>query len=99
EAPEPEDPADRPDDVLLAAERRALIDEAIAKLPNRQRLAIVLCHYQELSQAEASGIMGVSIDAFESLLARGRRTLKARLTPLRASLTGKMSDGQNAQAN
>jgi RNA polymerase sigma-70 factor (ECF subfamily) len=39
----------------------------------------VLVHYQELSGAEASELMGISVEALESLLARGRRTLRAAL--------------------
>jgi RNA polymerase sigma-70 factor (ECF subfamily) len=39
----------------------------------------VLVYYQELSNIEAAGAMQVSVDALESLLARGRRSLQAML--------------------
>lgn len=55
------------------------VDRALQQLPERQRLALVLCHYEELAMAEAADIMGVSAEAVESLLARGRRALKAAL--------------------
>ena len=42
----------------------------------RQRLAIVLVHYQELGNVEAAGILGTSVEAVESLLARARRGLR-----------------------
>jgi RNA polymerase sigma-70 factor (ECF subfamily) len=51
-------------------------------LPHRQREAIVLCHYQELSNIEAARLMGVSVEALESLLSRGRRSLRAFLVDL-----------------
>ena len=98
-APEQVDKALRPDDVLLAGERRFAIDEALDTLPPRQRLAITLCHYQELSNIEAAKIMEVSVDALESLLARGRRALREKLAPMRDNLMGKMSDEPAAKLN
>jgi RNA polymerase sigma-70 factor (ECF subfamily) len=49
---------------------------ALNEIPERQRTAIALCVYQGLSNKEAALVLGVSIDALESLLARGRRKLK-----------------------
>ncbi len=87
-APEQVDESPRQDERIFAAERRLVVDEALASLPDRQRAAINLCHYQELSNIEAAKIMDVSVDALESLLARGRRALRDRLTPMREQLTG-----------
>ncbi len=98
-APERADPADRQDQTVFAAERRFAIDEALAQLPERQKLAITLCHYQELSNIEAAEIMEISVEALESLLARGRRALKQSLAPMREHLMGKMEDGDVAQIN
>ncbi len=98
-APERADNADRQDQKLFLSERRFAIDEALAGLPDRQRLAITLCHYQELSNIEAAQIMNVSVDALESLLARGRRALRDRLAPMREHLMGKMDDEQNSHVN
>src|SRR4029077_18634388 len=78
-APEPVDPA--PSGVVLL-ERQAVgerVNQELASLPPQQRVAIALCHYQELGNIEAAEVMGVSGEALESLLARGRRTLRARL--------------------
>ena len=94
-APERADSADRQDQTLFVAERRFAVDAALARLPERQRLAITLCHYQELSNIEAAEIMGLSVDALESLLARGRRALRDSLAPMREHLTGKMDDEQS----
>jgi len=51
----------------------------MAALPARQRLAITLCHYQDLPQIEAANILDISVRAYESLLARGRRNLRTQL--------------------
>lgn len=61
----------------------ASIEVALGQLPERQRAAIVLCHYQECGNIEAADILGVSVEALESLLARGRRALRAKLEHLR----------------
>ncbi len=55
------------------------VDAALQRLPERQRLAIALCHYEERPMAEAGEILGVSVEAVESLLARARRSLKRDL--------------------
>jgi len=86
DAPEIADEAPLADQGLVAAERRRAVEAALASLPDRQRIAIVLCHYQELSNAEAAAALEVSVDALESLLARARRSLKESLAPLRAAL-------------
>jgi RNA polymerase sigma-70 factor (ECF subfamily) len=63
----------------------ASIEAALAELPERQRAAIVLCHYQECGNIEAAEILGISVEALESLLARGRRALRMKLGYLRES--------------
>lgn len=52
------------------------IHEAMITLPERQRSAIIMCHYQGLSNKDAAAVLDVSVDALESLMARGRRKLK-----------------------
>lgn len=64
---------------LEAADRQSRIEQAMANLPERQRLALVLFHFDELSQIEISEMLDISVDAVESLLARARRTLKRDL--------------------
>ncbi len=51
----------------------------ISNLPERQRSALILCHYQGLSNKQAATILDISVDALESLLSRARRTLKKTL--------------------
>lgn len=65
-----------------------IVDAAIAALPDRQRAALALVHYEEMSNIDAAKIMGVSVEAIESLLARARRALRASLSERRADLLG-----------
>jgi RNA polymerase sigma-70 factor (ECF subfamily) len=87
-------PPDRPDDGpapdrgLLAADTGARVDEALGRLPDRQREAIVLCHYQELTNIEAAALMEISVEALESLLSRGRWALRLALVDLRPGAEG-----------
>src|SRR5262245_29652861 len=55
------------------------VDAALKALPERQRLALTLFHYEGMSQIEVGNVMGISDEAVESLLARARRALKASL--------------------
>lgn len=55
------------------------VDAALQALPERQRLAITLFHYEGMSQIEVGQVLGISDEAVESLLARARRSLKVAL--------------------
>jgi RNA polymerase sigma-70 factor (ECF subfamily) len=82
ELPEVADPAEDPERQAERQATAAVVDAAIAALPERQRIAIVLTYYEELTNAEVAGALEVSIEAVESLLARARRTLKERLAAM-----------------
>ncbi|HET6322421.1 MAG TPA: sigma-70 family RNA polymerase sigma factor [Hyphomicrobium sp.] len=64
---------------LEAQDASRRVDVALKALPDRQRTALTLFHYEGLSQVEVGQIMGISDEAVESLLARARRSLKAAL--------------------
>ena len=70
------DPAPTPDEQWEANGQNARMDAALAALPERQREAIVLQYYQELSNIEAAALMDISVEALESLLSRARRNLR-----------------------
>jgi len=74
-----EDDTPSPERQLSRIEDVRLVHEALDRMPDRQRAVIVLAHFQELGQAEASAIMGMSEHAYESLLARARRRLRGLL--------------------
>ena len=73
------DPGLQPDGGLLEADACEQVARALRRLAPRQREAIVLTYYQELSNADAASLMNISVEALESLLARGRRALRAQL--------------------
>ena len=80
--PEIVDEGPGPDRGLQAQDTGRRVGVALARLPDRQREAVVLCHYQELGNIEAAAVMGVTVEALESLLSRGRRSLRAALADL-----------------
>jgi RNA polymerase sigma-70 factor (ECF subfamily) len=80
EPPDQIDPAMPADRRLERRQSSESVLAALAKLPERQREAIVLHHYQDLSNIDAAKVMGVSVEALESLLTRGRRALRVLLS-------------------
>ena len=86
--PEIEDPAL---DVIAVRQQKQvsdMVNDALQQLPSRQRIAISLVHYEGCGNIEAARIMTVSVDALESLLARGRRKLKQLLLPAQQQMKG-----------
>lgn len=73
------DEAPTPEEHWHAGTRAARVRAALAQLPERQRAAIVLVHYEDCSQAEAAAVLAISEGALESLLSRGRAALRAHL--------------------
>lgn len=78
--PDLADPAPGAERLLAEAESSRSVATAIAALPERQREAILLVHYQDMTNIAAAAAMAISVDALESLLARGRRSLRHHFT-------------------
>lgn len=72
-----EDPSDRlaQDDVVLA------VRAAIARLPEQQRMALVLAKYHDMPYVEIAGVLGSSEKAVKSLVHRARENLRETLAP------------------
>ena len=64
---------------LIVQERVRTIRKAVARLPDQQRLALVLTKYQGLSLKEAASVLKCSEPAVKSLLFRAYTTLRERL--------------------
>lgn len=75
---------------LANQDRAASVARALDNLPGRQQLAIQLVHFDEMSNIDAAAAMDVSVEALESLLARGRRGLKRALLSQKEELLGDM---------
>jgi len=59
------------------AELRALLEQAIRRLPDKYRAAVVLRDVEGLSTAEAAEVLGLREATFKSRLHRGRMALRA----------------------
>ena len=86
--PEQVDDRAGPAELLQESQIAVRVRAAMNELPERQKLALTLCHLQGLSNIEASQIMEISVEAIESLLARARRGLKAKLASTARDLVG-----------
>lgn len=76
--PEPVEPASQ----LAGIEQReqaARIESALRALPDRQRVALSMFHYEDLSLADIASRLDLSVEAVESLLSRARRSLRKDL--------------------
>lgn len=84
-----EEPADERQsavDGLIEADRAAALQTALMQLPDRQRIAVSLRHLEGASNPEIAEILDISIEAVESLTARGKRALAAALAARREEL-------------
>jgi RNA polymerase sigma-70 factor (ECF subfamily) len=75
--------ADKGQDVVAHMEESQVsktVKDALFQIPVRQRTALMLVHYSDNSNREAAETMGISVDALESLLSRGRKALKDLLS-------------------
>lgn len=67
---------------VLGHETSHRVAQAIARLPERQRAALALCHYDGMSNIDAAAALDISVGALESLLVRARRALRSELADL-----------------
>ena len=70
----------RPDQVLLSKEGQAIVNAALARLPDDYRAVVVLRDVEELSNEEAAEILGESVGSVKSRLHRARMALREQLT-------------------
>jgi RNA polymerase sigma-70 factor (ECF subfamily) len=71
-----------PEQRAAHAEQARAVQEAISRLPPKQRTAVVLRYYEGLSGREIAVAMDTSVKAVERLLARGRARLEGLLRAL-----------------
>lgn len=77
-----DDPADKG---LEAADTKRMVRAALARLPDRQREAVLLRQYQEMSYQEIADHLDTTVPAVESLLHRGMTALRTQLERKRES--------------
>lgn len=88
DAPEAADPTPGGLDTVVLQEGAAVVAAALAELPPRQRAALCLYYFGNLSAPEAAEVMELSASALESLLVRGRRALRKSLVERGINKTG-----------
>ena len=71
-----------------ASERREALERAIQRLPEAQRVSLVLYHFEEMSYEEIAARLGISLAKVKTDIHRARETLRRRLAPSRAELLG-----------
>ena len=76
------DPAPTVEQRLITAEVQTRIREAIRRLPEKQRAAVILHKYQELDYRRISQVLDCSESALKSLLFRAYESLRKSLEPL-----------------
>ncbi len=84
--PEPVDDTPGAVDRMIGADRAQALQEALDALPERQRMAVTLRHLEGLANPEIAVAMDISVEAVESLTARGKRALAAGLAGRREEL-------------
>lgn len=83
------DPTPSAPEVAEQNKRERALAAAIDELPDRQRTAIVLTYREGMTNAQVAEVLDTSVSAVETLLIRGKKTLRAKL--------GDMIDGDDEQ--
>lgn len=71
---------------MVQVQRQKALQQALTTLPERQRQAVILRHIEGVANPEIANVMDISIEAVESLTARGKRALAQSLAGQRKEL-------------
>ena len=74
------DPGAPPLDALIRADAHAGLEEALGRLPDHQRVPLVLFHFEDKSYREIAALLRVSLAKVKVDIHRGREALKAFIT-------------------
>ena len=83
---EPADPTPSAATAMQQAQRQRALSDALARMPPRQAQAVALRHLEGLTNPDIAAVMDITVEAVESLTARGLRSLTAILAGQRADL-------------
>lgn len=75
EAQEQPDPAPFGEARLIPTQRRAVIQKAIDRLPEKLKEPLLLTYFDEMTQQEAADILGVTLKTVETRVYRARQRL------------------------
>lgn len=71
--------ADAQPDVVSTMQRNEvthMLEDAMQRLPEQQRIAVILSYHENMSNGEIAEVMDTTVSAVESLLKRGRQQLR-----------------------
>jgi RNA polymerase sigma-70 factor (ECF subfamily) len=80
--------ATSPPEALEREELRERVRAAVAELPERQRLALLLNKFHGLGYEELAGSLEMTVPAVKSLLVRARENVRRRIEPYLRAGTG-----------
>lgn len=77
-------PAEGPDteEMLISREECQIVGRAVAKLPDKYRIPILLYYMEELPQADIAAVMRISESAVKTRLHRAKKILREKLEGL-----------------
>ncbi len=84
---EPEDDTPGVVEGMMQKDRAEALQNALNSLPDRQKVAVTLRHIEGQTNPEIAQIMDISVEAVESLTARGKKALALALAGLREELS------------
>jgi RNA polymerase sigma-70 factor (ECF subfamily) len=73
--------ADDPERLLAASQMNELVREAVLRLPEKYRVAVLLRDINQLSTEEAAAVLELSVPALKARVLRGRLMLRESLAP------------------
>ena len=84
---------------LEADERRARVERALERLPDHQRIPLVLYHYEEMPYQDIADRLGISLAKVKTDILRGRVAMAGLLTPGGADGPGAPDDRRRPPSN
>ncbi|GLH79381.1 RNA polymerase sigma factor [Bradyrhizobium sp. SSBR45G] len=78
--------------VIERAEMNDLLEAAMQRLPEQQRVAVILSYHENMSNGEIAEVMDTTVAAVESLLKRGRQQLREMLRRHERDIRGAFTD-------
>lgn len=87
------------EDVALHGRLSGDLSRALASIPERQRMALILAEVQELSGTELAGALGVSHVAARALLTRARESLRQALAVEQAGSSVRAGSGVQTRSS
>ncbi|MCK9915628.1 RNA polymerase sigma factor [Microbacteriaceae bacterium K1510] len=92
QVPEVADAAPLPLEEIHKHKVSSLLDAAMERLPDQQRIALILSYHENMNNGEVADVMQTTVMAVESLLKRGRQKLRELLRRSEKDIRGSFTD-------